>query len=377
MNRALKILLIGNYPPPMCGWAMQTKLVVEELRRRGHICEVLKINENRQVKSAEYVDVQSGPDYLFKMARYALRGFQLNVHVNGMSKKGYWLAMAAALTGRLTGRPTRLTFHGGFDQMYFPRYDRSTPHWGFTLLFRVAGEIACDSSDIKSAIERYGISADKVTAIATFSPQYMDFQRVALSEETERFIDRHGPVIFSYVSYRPEYRLEIMREGMARYRKLYSNAGFIWLGFPEKELPAAKESVKDWPEVERESLLILGNLTHNQFLTLLARSDINLRTPACDGVAASVLESLALGIPVVASENGRRPSGVITYEDTDAEEMCAKLVYATEHNQELKSRLLANFAGDAHEDEDNIGRMADWVSGCTGIRDGAEIAIAR
>jgi hypothetical protein len=92
MKPASKILLIGNYPPPMCGWAMQTKLVVDELRRRGHVCEVLKINENRQVKSKEYVDVQGGFDYAVKLIRYCLRGFQLNVHVNGMSKKGYWLA---------------------------------------------------------------------------------------------------------------------------------------------------------------------------------------------------------------------------------------------------------------------------------------------
>jgi hypothetical protein len=31
----VKILRIGNYPPPMCGCATQTKLVTEELRRRG------------------------------------------------------------------------------------------------------------------------------------------------------------------------------------------------------------------------------------------------------------------------------------------------------------------------------------------------------
>ncbi len=62
-----KILQIGNYPPPMCGWAIQLKLVTEELRRRGHTCEVLKINEGRQIKSSEYLDVQGGSDYLKKI----------------------------------------------------------------------------------------------------------------------------------------------------------------------------------------------------------------------------------------------------------------------------------------------------------------------
>ena len=95
MNGQTKILQIGNYPPPMCGWAIQTKLVTDELRRRGHVCEVLKINEGREVKDPSYVDVQGGWDYLVKVLRFAFRGHRLNVHVNGMSKKGYVLALIA------------------------------------------------------------------------------------------------------------------------------------------------------------------------------------------------------------------------------------------------------------------------------------------
>jgi hypothetical protein len=97
-------------------------------------------------------------------------------------------------------------------------------------------------------------------------------------------------------------------------------------------------------------------LAHDQFLTLLSRSFICLRTPACDGVAASVLESIALGIPVVASENGRRPAGVVTYKDANAADMVAKLSYVTEHYSEVKSALRVE-SGD-----DNIGKMAEWVA---------------
>ena len=70
MRKSAKILQIGNYPPPMCGWAIQLKLVTEELRRRGHICEVLKINEGREHKSRDYVDVQSGFDYALSQIRF-------------------------------------------------------------------------------------------------------------------------------------------------------------------------------------------------------------------------------------------------------------------------------------------------------------------
>jgi glycosyltransferase involved in cell wall biosynthesis len=357
MTKPAKILQIGNYPPPMCGWAIQLKLVTEELRARGHICEVLKINEGRQTKSPEYIDVQDGFDYVKKVWRYALRGYRLNVHVNGMSKKGYWLAMIAGVIGRLVLRPALVTFHGGLSQDYFPRTRQSMARWGFQTLFLLAGSIACDSAPIKEAIVQYGVAPAKIAAIATFSPQYLKFSPAKLPEEIENFLAERQRVILSYVSFRPEYRLETLRAGMKLYGERYPQAGFIWLGFPDKELPAAQRYILDWTGDEKRSVLLLGNLTHDQFLTLLSRCFICLRTPACDGVAASVLESIALGVPVVASENGRRPQGVVPYIDGDASDMCEKLLAVTESYNEVKAGL----ALDLHDD--NVGVMADWLSG--------------
>jgi glycosyltransferase involved in cell wall biosynthesis len=357
MSAAAKILQIGNYPPPMCGWAIQTKLVTDELRRRGHVCDVLKINEGRQIKDTSYVDVQNGRDYLAKVLRFAFRGYRLNVHVNGMSKKGYVLALIAVLAGRLVLRPALMTFHGGLSQDYFPRPDSARLQFAFWLLFTLAGGVACDSADIKQAIVDYGIRPEKVTAIATFSSQYLSFTPAPLSPEIETFLAKRDPVFFSYVSFRAEYRLEVLREGMAKFRKLYPNAGFVWLGFPEKEMPPARKFIADWPADERASLLLLGNLTHDEFLTLMSRSFACLRTPACDGVAASVLESLTMGVPVVASENGRRPAGVVTYDEMDSDDMVAKLCYVAQNYDQVKARTRLS------EADDNVGLMADWLSG--------------
>jgi glycosyltransferase involved in cell wall biosynthesis len=352
-----KILQIGNYPPPMCGWAIQTKLVTEELRRRGHTCEVLKINEDRQVKDSAYVDVQNGPDYLRKVVRFGMAGYRLNVHVNAMSPKGYLLAMIAVLVGRIVSRPTLVTFHGGLSQDYFPRRDSWKLYQAFLLLFRLAGAVACDSAEIKQAIEGYGIPSSKVMAIATFSSQYLHFEPAVVPTEAEDFLSRRRPVFFSYVSFRPEYRLETLRKGMSLFRERHPQAGFIWLGFPAKELRSAQEFVAAWPQGERDSLLLLGNLTHDQFLTLMTRCSAVLRTPACDGVAASVLEALGLGVPVVASENGRRPTGVISYADTSAEEMCDRLNYLVENYERVKAGLAGAVP------DDNVGQMADWLAG--------------
>lgn len=357
MKRPEKILQIGNYPPPMCGWAIQTKLVTEELRRRGHTCQVLKINENRAVKDLAYIEVRGGFDYTFKVLRYAFAGCRLNVHLNGQSRTGYILALIAALAGRLGFRPALVTFHGGLSQVYFPRPDCMRYRLAFRWLFQLAGGIACDSDAIRQEIITYGICPEKVTAIQTFSAQYLDFKKAPLSQQVNDFLVGHSPVFFCYVSFRPEYRLEMLREAMSRFRQHQPQAGFIWLGFPGKELPAASHFVQSWSAAERQSLQLLGNLTHDEFLTLLSRCYACIRTPVCDGVAASVLESLALGVPVVASENARRPEGTVTYEECDAADLAAKLVFLTEHYSTVKARL------SQPEMSDNIGRMADWLAG--------------
>ena len=353
--KVAKILQIGNYPPPMCGWAIQLKLVTDELRRRGHVCEVLKLNQGRKTVSPEYVDVQSGPDYLRKIISFSLRGYRLNIHVNGSSKKGYWLALAAVLTGRLAGRPALLTFHGGLSQYYFPRHDGSVWSRAFSFLFRAAGAIACDSAEIASEIAAYGVAKTKIADIATFSPQYLEFQPGRLAEDIEGFLDRTQRVIFCYVAFRPEYRLETLREAMKNVRAQHPEMGFVWLGFPEPELIEARRYVDAWTLEERAGVLLVGNLIHPEFLTLLSRSFIYLRTPACDGVAASVLEALTLGVPVVASENGRRPQGVITYQDMSADDMVAKLNDVTERYGEVKRGLSAPAS------EDNVAKMAEWL----------------
>jgi len=350
-----KILHIGNYPPPLCGWAIHLKLVVDEMRRRGYTCEILKINENREVKSPGYVDVQGGLDYFLKLWRYALRGYRLSMHVNGQSKAGYLLALAAMIVGRMVFRPSFLTFHGGLSQMYFPKRDSFKLRNAFWLLFALAGKITCNSEDIKQEIAKYGIPSEKISAISAFSSQYLDFEPRTFDAPAEEFFRAHDPVICSYVSFRPEYELETMRDAMTRFRRVHPNAGFIWLGFPGKEMPKAQGFVGTWSAEERGSLLLLGNMDHDEFLTLMTRSTIFWRSPTCDGVSASVLESLTLGIPVVASENGRRPQGVVTYRESDAADMSAKLDYVTENLDSIRASLKKN------ESEDKVGEKVDWL----------------
>src|SRR5215467_6476196 len=354
-KRKVKILQIGNYPPPVCGWAMQTKCLVEEIRRRGIVCDVLNLNENRKKKSDEYVDVQNGWDFVVKLVRFALRGYRFQVHVNGQSRPGYLLALTAAFIGRLAGRPVALSWRGGMHQKYFPNPESFWRRLPFQLLFRLAHQISCNNLQVKKAIESYGVDSARIAAIPGFSWQYMTFQRQPLSPDAEAFLQDRHPVFFCYVSYRPEYQLPILREAMLRFRQNHPNAGFIWLGFPSKEMPLASDYVSGWTPSERESLLVLGNLPHDEFMTLMSRCFAYVRTPTCDGVSSSILEALSLGVPVLASKNGSRPANVITYQEGNSQDLCDKLLDLTENYSRAKEQSALT------ETNDNISHTANWL----------------
>jgi hypothetical protein len=253
-----KILQIGNYPPPYCGWAIQMKFLVEEVRQRGHVCEVLKINENRQITSPEYVDVQGGLDYLLKLLRFAAQGYQFHAHVNAESPKGYLLALSAALVGRLFWKSPVVTFHGGLPQKYFPK--TGLTRLGFRILFHSFRRILCNSAEIKAAIAGYGIASEKIESIPGFSPRYLQYTRVPLRPEAEAFATKHQPLFFCYVSFRPEYHLPVLSRTMERVLANHPGAGFVWVGFPEKELHDARGFATSLPHNVQNALLISATL---------------------------------------------------------------------------------------------------------------------
>ena len=355
MRAASKILEISNYPPPECGWARQTKLLTEELAKRGAVCEVMNINESRKIRSPEYVDVQNGVDYLVKVLGFALRGYRLHTHVNAESVKGYGLTLAANLIARATGKPAVMTFHGGLPQTYFPRTDSHFLKMAYRLLFLSAGSVICNSVEIKKAIQSYATNGLEIVPIPGFSAQYLRFQKRPLAPAVEDFLARHPPTFFCFVCFRPEYALDALLDGMRRFSEVHPRAGFIWLGFPVKEMPQVEAYLDGQPGGRQKNLLLLGNLDHDTFLTLLSRCFAYLRPPTCDGVSASVLESIALGVPVIAAENGRRPPGVVTFRFGDGADISAKLQYTVENYDSVKR------ATKIQKVEDNVERTAVWL----------------
>lgn len=100
-----------------------------------------------------------------------------------------------------------------------------------------------------------------------------------------------------------------------------------------------------------DRLCILEDLDHDGFLTALQRSALYLRTPITDGVASSVLEAIALGVPVVGCDNGNRPTGVVLYPAEDAAQMAAAVEHVLDHRAEVVAAQAGIEIRDTLDDE--------------------------
>jgi glycosyltransferase involved in cell wall biosynthesis len=323
-----RILEIGNWPPPVCGWSMGLVGLRRELEARGWDCAVMNLNENRRVRSADYIDVQSGWDYFRKVLRHVWRGYAVHTRVNGETKKGFLLALTALLLARASGRPAFLTYAGGHRQSYFPAPKWSFRHLAFSFLFRAPNRIYCNSDAVKNVLLSTGIAAEKIEPIPHFSSYYVEFTPVPVPLEIDKFCRDHDGVLFSYVCFRKEFALGFVAETVRRFRNMFPRLGFVMVGPPDREMDAMKMFLKE--QGIEDSICLLPSIPHDMFLTLLSRSLAYIRTPMTDGISASVMESLALKVPVLASDNDTRPRGASLFEEGNIDSLIALMSRAVE-----------------------------------------------
>jgi glycosyltransferase involved in cell wall biosynthesis len=339
-----RVLEVTSYPPPRTGWAIRVEFLKKRLDAEGHRCVVLNIGPSRNVPSTEYEMVHGGGDLLRKVWRYSREGFTVHAHANGDAIKGALLALVVLGISLVHGRRSVLTFHAGAIQRYFPVHRSWVWAPLYWLLFLLPREIICNSDAVKVCIQQYGVPARKIAAIPAFSSQYMEFTRTVLPDALEHFFARHRHVVFTYIRLRPHFYPLVLLDAVARLCRDRSDVGVVLCGASAGHFEADLKADFEQKLVDLNlapNVCVLEDLGHDAFLTALQRSALYLRTPITDGVASSVLESIALGVPVVACDNGTRPKGVVLYPAEDADLMARAVI----HTIDNRAQVMAAQAG--------------------------------
>ena len=310
-----KILEVGPIPPPHAGWGVRIQYVLDGLRERAVECAALSVGPDRRVPRPGVDLAPTAWHYAIKILAYLLRGYRIHFHLNGDSPKAYLMVLYGAGLSLLFARRAVLTWHGGVPQRFFPK----GRHWLADLchhaLFRLHKAIICNDDQIKAYLMAYGIAPAKVVPIQAFSRQYLEFQEVPLPGDLEAFFEDRTPRMFCYAYFRPEFYLPVLVDALRTIQQRYPDFGLVMVGFKQ----GCNQMQTQLDELGLgDHVTFVGDLDRNQFLTLLSRVDLSIRTPIRDGVSSSVLEALGLGVPVVAAANPLRPAAVVQYPGEDS-----------------------------------------------------------
>jgi len=304
----MKVVQLGPYPPPHGG--VQTNLVAIRgyLLAHGHTCEAINLTRFRRPNA-------DGVYYPKNAAALAWLLFRLPadvVHLHFGGDLTTRLLALAFLSSLLPGRKTVLTFHsGGYPSS--PAGQTAGPRTlrGFVLR-RLKGLIAVNP-EIADLYRKFGVRPERIRTILPFVVKPPD-PGVPLADRLRDFMAAHQPVLLTVGLLEPEYDLPLQIDTMQDILARFPNAGLIIVGAGSLEARLRAQIVA---KPYAAHVMLHGDMPYAMTLRLMLECDALLRTTLYDGDSVSVREALYLGVPVIASDNGMRPPGVLLIPASD------------------------------------------------------------
>jgi glycosyltransferase involved in cell wall biosynthesis len=339
----VRVLIVsGIWPPDVGGPASHAPEVASFLRARGHDVEVVITADRAPAAEAYPVhwvsrSLPKGVVHARALATIAAHARRSDVvYTTGMFAR---TAAACTLTQtpsvvKLTGDPAfermrwRGTFTGGLEE--FQRGGGGLESAALRALrsgtLRTATRIACPSAYLRKIVISWGVPAERVTVVPNPVPRARPIDRDAArsrlgvdSEVLLAFAGRFGP----------QKALDVALDAVAA-------TDDVTLALAGDGDGAADLRRRSEPLGDR--VRFLGPLTRDQVLELLAAADASILSSAWENLPHAVLESLAVGTPVLATAVGGVPELV----DDGVNGLLAPA-----GERKAFAAIVARFAGDA------------------------------
>ena len=339
-----KVLLVGPFPPPFGGISATVRdLYRRMLTEQGFEVTVLNIGERRSEPSPEYLSPRGGWHVVWILFRYAVAGYVTHLETNGHNLKSWLTAVLCSVGGLLNRKKTIIAFGSGMLPDYIGQ-----ANWLLRVLVRMtgrcAGLIICRNSEMVNALQARGCPRHKIKVLPGFVG-IRGRSGQSVPAEVMEFSQRHDPVVGAMVAMSSEYGIPLALQAVAVLRERHPKIGLILIGIGQAE----GETLEDFPAI-KPNVLFAGGLPPDVALGVMAKVTIFLRPTYFDGDSVSVREALALGIPVVASATGTRPSSVTTFEVGNLQDLCRKVEQVLAEISSGRPRVLNNEANQGSGD---------------------------
>lgn len=306
----MRVVQLGPYPPPYGGVQVNLVAIREHLRRNGFSSEVINLTRHRRPPA----DGVYYPSSALATALLLLRPGRRILHLHVGGAVPLRLLALSLFCCWCPGSRAVLTFHsGGYPASSEGRAAKPGSFRGF--VFRQFDGIIAVNQELVQVFRRYGVREERIRLIP---PHAVDVAGMdsALPGPLAGFYESHHPVLASVGLLEPEYDLPIQIEVLGRIRRSFPDAGLVMIGSGALEQDL-RDRIASMPYAGH--ILLTGDVPHSSTLRAISASDVFLRTTLYDGDAVSVRESLVLGTPVIATDNGMRPEGVRLVPVSDVE----------------------------------------------------------
>lgn len=308
----MKVLVVsGIWPPDVGGPASHAPEVAAFLRDRGHDVEAVITADRAPAADAYPVhwvsrSLPKGVVHARALAAIATHARASDVvYTTGMFAR---TAAACTLTRtpsvvKLTGDPAfermrwRGTFTGGLDE-----FQRSTGLESAALralrsgTLRTATRIVCPSAYLRDAVTSWGIPAERVTVLPNPVPSVPVH---ADRDATRRRLGVDSQVVLAFAGrFGPQKALDVALDAVA-------SADNVTLMLAGEGDGTAELQRRAEPLGER--VRFLGPLARDEVIELFAAADASVLSSAWENLPHAVLESLAVGTPVLATAVGGVP----------------------------------------------------------------------
>ena len=298
----MRILQLGPYPPPHGGVQTHLKAIHDRLQTGGHLAMVAAITRNSVTDGVPNV---FKPRSAFSLIRLLLNLRYDLVHLHIGGELTTRLALLTLICGLLPKRKSVVTFHSGG---YAAHKGESASRFSLRgIAFRSVDHVIAVNMQVLEMLGRFGVNSSDRSLIVPFAGQ-RPTANVKVRAEVDEFIARHKPLLLTVGLLENEYALDIQVEAFESVLAKYPDAGLLIFG--SGSLSSKLEKLIDCTPY-KDKILLAGDVNHDSTLRSIELADVLLRPTYYDGDAISVREALFLGTPVIATDDGMRPAGVI------------------------------------------------------------------
>jgi glycosyltransferase involved in cell wall biosynthesis len=159
----MRVLLVGDYPPPHGGVAVHVQQLHQFLRGRNVEAKVLDIGKGGR-PAPEVLPVRSIAQFGMRLAGFLATGWTVHVHTSGNNPKSWLLAATAGVPA--PGAPRVITLHSGLLPDYLAA--SSTRRTFARAALAGYSRVVAVSEAVKDALLMCGVPAEKVVVHPAF-----------------------------------------------------------------------------------------------------------------------------------------------------------------------------------------------------------------